>query len=64
MPQCKIGLNDKLGDTSNQKKFKSIDIDDVQFHQCVQLQKFDNDKSISFIPPGIYLFNKKMVNLN
>jgi len=33
------------------KKFKSIDIDDVQFHQCVQLQKFDHDKSISFIPP-------------
>jgi len=53
MPQCRIGLNDKLGDTSEtqNKKFKAIDIDDVQFHQCVQLQKFDHDKSISFIPP-------------
>ena len=29
----------------------SIAIDDIQFHQCVKLSKFDSDHSISFIPP-------------
>ena len=29
----------------------SIAIDDIQFHQCVKLSKFESDHSISFIPP-------------
>jgi AP-2 complex subunit mu-1 len=28
-----------------------IEIDDLTFHQCVKLGKFDMDRSISFIPP-------------
>lgn len=28
-----------------------IAIDDLTFHQCVKLGKFDMDRSISFIPP-------------
>ena len=28
-----------------------IEIDDVSFHQCVKLGKFDTDRTISFVPP-------------
>jgi hypothetical protein len=28
-----------------------IEIDDVSFHQCVKLGKFDMDRTISFVPP-------------
>jgi len=55
MPECKFGLNDKLmlqEEKSNQvKRHKTIDIDDITFNQCVKLGKFDNDRTISFIPP-------------
>ena len=75
MPDCKIGLNDKVvlsragtrtaknaltasnndGDaTSYNKKSTnndSIELDDVQFHQCVKLGRLDADKVISFVPP-------------
>lgn len=37
------------GTTSSGKS--SIAIDDIQFHQCVKLSKFESDHSISFIPP-------------
>ena len=29
----------------------AIAIDDCQFHQCVKLNKFETEHSISFIPP-------------
>ena len=29
----------------------AVELDDCQFHQCVKLGKFDNDRTISFIPP-------------
>jgi len=53
MPECKFGLNDKvLMERSNRKSTKtSVELDDVQFHQCVKLGRFDNDRTISFVPP-------------
>ena len=40
------------GNTSGGSGGKSsIAIDDIQFHQCVKLSKFESDHSISFIPP-------------
>lgn len=30
---------------------KGITIDDMKFHQCVKLPKFDKERSITFIPP-------------
>jgi AP-1 complex subunit mu len=30
---------------------KSIEMEDVKFHQCVRLSRFENDRTISFIPP-------------
>lgn len=30
---------------------KSVEMEDVKFHQCVRLSRFENDRTISFIPP-------------
>ncbi|KFO76533.1 AP-1 complex subunit mu-2, partial [Cuculus canorus] len=32
-------------------KNKSVELEDVKFHQCVRLSRFDSDRTISFIPP-------------
>lgn len=38
--------------TTNTTNIKSpIEVEDVKFHQCVRLPKFEKDKVISFIPP-------------
>jgi len=57
MPECKFGINDKIVlakdpkvGINNSKKY-GIVIDDVAFHQCVKLGKFDTDRTISFVPP-------------
>ncbi|KIK63884.1 hypothetical protein GYMLUDRAFT_196876 [Collybiopsis luxurians FD-317 M1] len=64
-PECKFGLNDKLvidrgpasgsavsglGDRGGSPS-DAVELDDCQFHQCVRLNDFDADRSISFIPP-------------
>ncbi|PIN21191.1 Adaptor complexes medium subunit family [Handroanthus impetiginosus] len=53
MPECKLGLNDRvlLEAQDRSTKGKVIDLDDVKFHQCVRLARFENDRTISFIPP-------------
>lgn len=53
MPECKLGLNDKvlLEAQGRPTKGKAIDLDDIKFHQCVRLARFENDRTISFIPP-------------
>mmetsp|Transcript_12503 Transcript_12503/g.17048 ORF Transcript_12503/g.17048 Transcript_12503/m.17048 type:complete len:430 (+) Transcript_12503:486-1775(+) len=55
MPECKLGLNDRvLLDAigkSTQIKGKAVDLEDIKFHQCVRLARFENDRTISFIPP-------------
>ena len=56
MPELKLGVNDKLmfeatGRRSMVSKGKSVEMDDVKFHQCVRLARFENDRTISFIPP-------------
>lgn len=33
------------------RRANAVEIDDCQFHQCVKLGKFDNDRTISFVPP-------------
>jgi len=54
MPELKLGLNDKLmieasGRSTVQKKV--VELEDIKFHQCVRLARFENDRTISFIPP-------------
>ena len=53
MPECKLGLNDKaLFDmTGRSSKGKLIEMEDIKFHQCVRLNKFENERNITFIPP-------------
>ncbi|KAG6386552.1 hypothetical protein SASPL_151718 [Salvia splendens] len=53
MPECKLGLNDRvLMESQNQSsRVKAIDLEDIKFHQCVRLARFENDRTISFIPP-------------
>jgi AP-1 complex subunit mu len=62
MPDLRLGLNDKVRfdvpsetkssfEEDSAKKKSSIELDDVKFHQCVRLSRFDRDRTISFIPP-------------
>ena len=61
MPELRLGLNDKVifnhqSNTTGQSISsgsggKTIEMEDVKFHQCVRLSRFENDRTISFIPP-------------
>ncbi|KAL0040830.1 hypothetical protein WJX79_006774 [Trebouxia sp. C0005] len=53
MPECKLGLNDKVLFEAQGRggKSKAVDLEDMKFHQCVRLARFENDRTISFIPP-------------
>lgn len=67
MPECKVSLNEIISiDTTtnnNQSNTKSIVIDDVSFHRCVNLSRFEQDHSISFIPPdGEFTLMKYRIN--
>ncbi|PWN39387.1 clathrin adaptor, mu subunit [Ceraceosorus guamensis] len=65
-PECKFGLNDKLvldradkrrgasggaASSSLGSEASEVELDSCQFHQCVKLNRFDTDRSISFTPP-------------
>lgn len=61
MPDLRLGLNDKgiftsnLDNDSNETSItgnkKGIEMEDIKFHQCVRLSKFENERIITFIPP-------------
>ena len=54
MPELRLGLNDKvLFEASGRtpSKGKAVEMEDVKFHQCVRLSRFEIDRTISFIPP-------------
>ncbi|CCM05385.1 uncharacterized protein FIBRA_07601 [Fibroporia radiculosa] len=53
MPELRLGLNDKVmfETTGRTARGKAIEMEDVKFHQCVRLSRFENDRTISFIPP-------------
>eukprot|EP01113_Clastostelium_recurvatum_P040917 TRINITY_DN642_c0_g1_i1.p1 TRINITY_DN642_c0_g1~~TRINITY_DN642_c0_g1_i1.p1 ORF type:complete len:430 (+),score=112.79 TRINITY_DN642_c0_g1_i1:59-1348(+) len=56
MPELRLGLNDKVQfdqttTRSTSGRGKGIELEDVKFHQCVRLTRFENDRTISFIPP-------------
>ncbi|KAI3403580.2 apm1 [Candida oxycetoniae] len=57
MPDLRLGLNDKgiftgnNNDSSLDNNGKNIEMEDIKFHQCVRLSKFENEKIITFIPP-------------
>lgn len=56
MPELKLGLNDKMmfeatGRSNQARTGKAVELEDIKFHQCVRLARFENDRTISFIPP-------------
>lgn len=53
MPELRLGLNDKamFESTGRTTRGKAVEMEDVKFHQCVRLSRFENDRTISFIPP-------------
>uniref|UniRef100_A0A7S1XJW9 MHD domain-containing protein n=1 Tax=Erythrolobus australicus TaxID=1077150 RepID=A0A7S1XJW9_9RHOD len=52
MPDCKLGLNDKLQfDASGQRAAHAVELEDIKFHQCVRLNEFEQSRTITFIPP-------------
>ena len=53
MPELKLGLNDKIMMESKKRRrsTKTVEMDDITFHQCVRLSRFDSERVISFIPP-------------
>jgi len=68
MPECKFGLNDKVmmeteGKRQKDSKDGGIEMEDVSFHQCVKLGKFDSDRAVTFIPPdGEFVLMKYRVS--
>lgn len=53
MPNVSLGLNDKvLYDLKGKNSFnRAVEMDDLKFHKCVDLNKFESDRSIEFVPP-------------
>lgn len=64
MPDLKLGINDKgifskFSEGNDNppvtvpegKKKANVELEDLKFHQCVRLSKFENEKIITFIPP-------------
>ncbi|EGV64022.1 AP-1 adaptor complex mu subunit Apm1 [Yamadazyma tenuis] len=56
MPDLRLGLNDKgifntNEETGGSTNAKGIEMEDIKFHQCVRLSKFENERIITFIPP-------------
>ena len=54
MPELKLGLNDKAlleAQSSGASGKKGVEMEDIKFHQCVRLTRFESDRTISFIPP-------------
>jgi len=48
MPECKLGLNDKVLFEAQGRaaRHRAVDLEDARFHQCVRLARFDNDRTI------------------
>jgi AP-1 complex subunit mu len=47
---CNIVLTFRFSCFSGTKN-KGVELEDVKFHQCVRLSRFENDRTISFVPP-------------
>ncbi len=67
MPLLKLGLNDKsfLDVSGKNSNGKTIEMDDFKFHNCVNINKFETERVIEFIPPdGYFTLMNYRLNLN
>ncbi|VDM21299.1 unnamed protein product [Hydatigera taeniaeformis] len=46
-----VSLMLDIASSLDRGKSKSVELEDIKFHQCVRLSRFENDRTISFIPP-------------
>jgi len=51
MPELRLGLNDRMPANATDPSQRNIPLDNVKFHQCVRLARFESDGTIAFIPP-------------
>lgn len=54
MPELRLGLNDRVAferSQASRQGQKAIELEDVNFHQCVKLTTFEKDRTVSFVPP-------------
>ena len=53
MPECRIGINDKLQmeNSGNSGKGGSVKLNSLTFHQCVSLSQYEEKREVNFIPP-------------
>lgn len=55
MPECQFGFNDDLILLENETVYGGgsggVVLEDLKFHQCVQLTRFSTDRTIRFVPP-------------
>ena len=66
MPLLKLGLNDKsyFDITGKKSSGKTIEMDDFKFHNCVNINKFEAERVIEFIPPdGFFTLMNYRLNL-
>jgi AP-1 complex subunit mu len=66
MPVLKLGLNEKsyFDITGKKASGKTIEMDDFKFHNCVDINKFEAERVIEFIPPdGFFTLMNYRLNL-
>ena len=66
MPVLKLGLNDKIFYQVSGKSTssKTIEMDDLKFHNCVNMNKFESERIIEFTPPdGTFVLMNYRLNL-
>ena len=53
MPLLKLGLNDKIFFelSGRSTRSRTIEMDDLKFHPCVNMNKFNSERVIEFTPP-------------
>jgi len=67
MPELKLGINDKVHFESQPGagREKSVTMEDMKFHQCVRLTRFELDRVITFVPPdGEFELMSYRLNVN
>jgi len=50
-PKEEEGEEGEEGERKSSGTGKGVEMEDIKFHQCVRLSRFENDRTISFIPP-------------
>ena len=65
MPNLKLGLNDKIfyeisGKTSSSK---TIEMDDLKFHNCINMNKFETERVIEFTIRWYIYINSYRLNI-